>query len=120
VGSTRITVTLPDDVYEALAAEAEETGRKLSDVVRDAVTQLVAGERWQSIGEVAEEAIREGLTNAEVLEAVRGRFPDARTSPASVAWYRARLRKSGEDVPTDIEARRDKAARLAGVGDGGS
>lgn len=109
MASRRLTVTLPEDVYEAVAAEAEEAGRKLSDVVRDAVTQLVAGERWQFIGEVAEEAIWAGLTNAEVLEAVRGRFPDARTSPASVAWYRARLRKAGEDVLTDVEARRDRA-----------
>lgn len=104
----RITVTLPEDVYDALAAEAEETGRKLSDIVRDAVTLLLAGERWQSIGEIAEEAIREGRTNAETLEIVRAKFPEARTSPASVAWYRARLRKIGEDVLTDIEARRAK------------
>lgn len=110
----RVSVSLPDDVYEALMAEAEESRRKVSDVVRDAVTQLVAGERWQSIGEVAEGAIRKGLTNAEVLERVRATFPGAQTSPASVAWYRARLRKAGEDVPTDIEARRDRAARTAG------
>ena len=106
-------MTLPDDAYEALAAEAEETGRKLSDVVRDAVTEHLSVERWQSIGEVAEGAIRDGLTNAETLEAVMAKFPNARTSPSSVAWYRARLRKAGEDVPTDIEARRDRVARLA-------
>ena len=102
----RITVTLPEDVYDALAAEAEDTGRKLSDLVRDAVVQALSGERWQSIGQVAEAAIRDGRTNAEALEAVRAKFPEARTSPESVAWYRSRLRKAGEDVPTDIEARR--------------
>lgn len=106
MGAKRITITLPEDVYDALSAEAEEAGRKLSDVVRDAVTQLLFGQRWQSIGEVAEAAIRAGRTNAEALEEVRSRFPEARTSPESVAWYRSRLRKLGEDVPTDVEARR--------------
>ena len=109
----RVSVSLPDDVYEAIVAEAEESGRKVSDVVRDAVTQHMFGERWESIGEVAEAAIRDGLTNAETLERVRERFPEASTSAASVAWYRARLRKAGADVPTDIEARRDRPSRLA-------
>lgn len=108
MGAKRITITLPEDVYDALSAEAEEAGRKLSDVVRDAVTQLLFGQRWQSIGEVAEAAIRAGRTNAEALEEVRSRFTEARTSPESVAWYRSRLRKLGEDVPTDVEARRSR------------
>lgn len=112
----RISVSVPDDVYEAIVAEAEESGRKVSDVVRDSVTQHMFGERWQSIGQVAEAAIREGLTNSETLERVKDLFPEANTSPSSVSWYRARLRKQGEDVPTDIEARRDKTARLARPG----
>lgn len=109
----RVSVSLPDDVYEAVVAEAEETRRKISDVVRDAVTQVIAGERWESIGQVAEAAMLAGLTNSETLEKVRKQFPKARTSPASIAWYRVKLRKEGEDVPTDVEARRDRQARLA-------
>ncbi|MEM7120549.1 MAG: ribbon-helix-helix protein, CopG family [Pseudomonadota bacterium] len=108
MAARRITVTLPEDVYDALTAEAEESQRKLSDLVRDAVTQLLSGDRWRSIGDVAEEYIREGLTNAEVLEAVRERFPEARTSMQSVAFYRSRLRKAGENVMSDAEARRDR------------
>lgn len=102
----RISVSLPTDVYEALVAEAEETGRKLSDIVRDAVTQHLAGERWQNIGQVATEAIRAGATNDEALAAVRAKFPEAKTSAASIRWYRSKLRRDGEDVPTDVEARR--------------
>lgn len=109
----RVSVSLPDDVYEAVVAEAEETRRKVSDVVRDAVTQTLAGERWLSIGNVAEQAMREGLTNAETLQRVLAQFPEAKTSPSSIAWYRVKLRKAGEDVPTDIEARRDRQARIA-------
>lgn len=108
----RVSVSLPDDVYDAVMAEAEETRRKVSDVVRDAVTQVIAGERWQSIGQVAEAAMLEGLTNAEALEKVRKAFPKARTSPSSIAWYRVKLRKDGEVVPTDIEARRDRQVRM--------
>ena len=32
--ATRITVSLPQDVYDALAVEAEESGRKLTQVLR--------------------------------------------------------------------------------------
>lgn len=109
----RVSVSLPDDVYEAVVAEAEEKRLKVSDVMRDAVTQVLYGERWLSIGHVAEQAMRAGLTNAEALERVLAQFPEARTSPSSIAWYRVKLRKAGEEVPTDIEARRDRQARLA-------
>lgn len=107
----RITVTLPQDVYDGLQQEAEEKGRRLSDLVRDAVTLYLAGERWQSVGEVVSQAIREGKTNAEALAAARARFPEARTSPASVAWYRSHLRSEGEDVLTDAEARRKSSSK---------
>lgn len=109
----RVSVSLPDDVYDAVIAEAEEKRLKVSDVVRDAVTQVLYGERWLSIGHVAEQAMREGLTNQEALDRVLAQFPEAKTSAASIAWYRVKLRKAGEEVPTDIEARRDRQARLA-------
>jgi hypothetical protein len=111
----RVSVSLPDDVYDAVLSEAEEKRLKVSDVVRDAVTQVLYGERWMSIGSVAEQAIRDGLTNQEARERVLAKFPHAKTSPESIAWYRVKLRKAGDDVPTDIEARRDRQARLAGV-----
>ena len=37
----------------------------------------------------------EGLSNSEVADRVRGQAPGARTSPKSVAWYRARMKKVG-------------------------
>ena len=33
------------------------------------------------------------------------KIPDARTTLASVAWYRAKLRREGKNVPTDRRAR---------------
>lgn len=109
--ATRITVTLPQDAYDSLSAQAEETGRKLSDLVRDAVHQYLFGERWQNIGDVVMETIRSGGTNADALAAARARFPQARTTLASVAWYRSHLRSKGEKIPTDAEVRRLPAAR---------
>ena len=99
-------MSLPPDAYEALQAEAEDTGRKLSDIVRDTVTQYLFSERWQNIGDVAMDAIRSGASNEEALAAVHAKFPDAKTSPASIRWYRSKLRRDGEAVPTDVEARR--------------
>lgn len=110
----RVSVSLPQDVYDTLQSIADEKDLGISDVIRDAVTQVLSGERWMSIGSVAEQAIRDGLTNQEARERVLAQHPNAKTSPESIAWYRVKLRKAGEDVPTDIEARRDRQARLAG------
>lgn len=52
------------------------------------------------VGDVAKTLIREGKTNEEVLAAIKEQFPDAKTSMASINWYRNKLRSDGEDVPT--------------------
>lgn len=46
----------------------------------------------QGIGAFCMELIRKGKDNAAVLEAVKAKFPDASTSPSSVAWYRNKLK----------------------------
>ena len=35
------------------------------------------------------------LSNTEILEIVKDKFPEAKTSPACIAWYKSDLRKSG-------------------------
>ncbi len=65
------------------------------------------------IGDIIREAIREGKTNAEALEIVLGLKPDANTTLASVNWYRNKLRKMGEDIPTSRDLK--KAAAEAEV-----
>ena len=104
----RMSVTLPNDIYDALIEEAEKTGRPQSDLIRDAIVQMLDRGPWKNIGTVAEEAIRGGSTNAEAVETVLKRFPDANTSTDSVAWYRSRLRKDGEKIPTNAQAARAK------------
>jgi hypothetical protein len=69
-------------------------------------------EKKRGVGDVAVEAIKAGKTNEEALTAVRAEFPDAKTSLASINWYRNKLRASDKTVPT---ARDLKKAEAAGI-----
>lgn len=105
----RITVTLEEDQYVGLEEVAADTGKSLSDAARDAINHYLLGEHWKgTIGELARRCIGDGMTNSEALEAVRERFPHARTTPASVAWYRSQMRREDPHVPTDAQARHDR------------
>jgi hypothetical protein len=106
--SNRLSISLEAELYDALALEAEEQGRSLADVTRDHLRAALLGKGPdERVGKVAEELIREGLPNEIVLERVLKHFPDARTSDASIRWYRSRLRQAGENVPSQVEARRN-------------
>lgn len=57
---------------------------------------------FSSIKDAAEEYLKptwrkngKKLTNADVAELVRRHFPNAKTSAASVAWYRNRMKQEG-------------------------
>ena len=101
----RITVSLYTDQYLGVAEVAEDLNVSLSDAVREIVTRYLASGLWKNtIGSEAESAILAGKTNREALEQVLKRFSDARTTLASVAWYRAKLRRERDDVPTDRKA----------------
>ena len=58
------------------------------------------------VGTVALKAIRAGKTNDEALEAVKAAFPEAKTSLASINWYRNKARSDGENVPTARELKK--------------
>lgn len=64
----------------------------------------------RGVGTVAKEAIRGGATNEAALATVKKEFPEAKTTMASVAWYRNNLRQAGEKIPT---AREQKTAAKA-------
>lgn len=103
----RLSIGLEEDLYTALATEAEDAGRSIADVVRDRLRESVlGGPRQERVGEMAERLLSEGLPDEEVVRRVRATLPDAQTSKESVAWYRSRLRKEGRDVPTQVNARR--------------
>lgn len=73
----------------------------------------------ETIGSVACDAIREGLTNDEVLARVYEKFPSARTSIASVTWYRNSLKSAGENIMNsrEIKAKRAAEAKAAAGGE---
>lgn len=73
----------------------------------------------RGVGTVAIEAIKAGKTNEEALEAVKAEFPDAKTSLASINWYRNKLRSDGEDVPTARDLKKAAKAEAAPAEDAG-
>ena len=67
-------------------------------------------DKTPGVGDVAKDLIRGGKTNEEVLAAIKEQFPDAKTSMASINWYRNKLRGDGEEVPTARELKADAKA----------
>ncbi len=65
----------------------------------------------KTIGSVASDAIREGLTNEQALERVLAEFPYARTTKHTIGKYRRMLRNGGEPVPTAAQAKAEAAHR---------
>ena len=63
------------------------------------------------VGTIAKDAIREGKSNEETLAIVKAKFPEAKTTIASVAWYRNNLRVNGEKIPTARELAKAKAEK---------
>lgn len=50
----------------------------------------------RGVGDAAVEAIKSGKNNEEALVAVHSEFPKAKTSLASIGWYRGKLRRGGD------------------------
>lgn len=73
-----------------------------------AINKRLLDRMWPGVGGEAERAILSGATNDEALKAVLDRFPTAKTTVKSIAYYRTQLRKTlGEQrVPTDPEIKR--------------
>ncbi len=68
-------------------------------------------EKKPGVGSAACEAIRAGATNEEALTQVQKKFPKAKTSLASINWYRNKLRSDGEDVKTARELKKAAKAK---------
>lgn len=48
-----------------------------------------------SIGSRSRQLIKEGHSNAVILEMIRTEFPQAKTTVACIAWYKSDMRKKG-------------------------
>ena len=104
-----LSVMIPDEIHDQLVQQADEAVRSLDDLVGELLAMKLQSKTQKTVGKVVEAAMRKGATNKQALALVRATFPDAETSAASVSWYRTNLRKRGEDIPTDQEARDAKA-----------
>ncbi len=67
----------------------------------------------RGVGTVAIEAIMASKTNEEALTACRKEFPEAKTSLASINWYRNKLRGEGKKVPTARELKKKAAKKTS-------
>jgi hypothetical protein len=72
-----------------------------------------------TVGSTAIAALRAGMDNNAALEAVKAVFPDAKTSLASINWYRNKLRSEGEEIATAREIRTAAIAAAAAEAGGG-
>ena len=102
---TELRVTIPAELHEQLLQESADSSLSPDEIVAELLVVRLQGKKQKTVGKVAESAMRRGATNKQALALVRASFPDAETSAASIAWYRTNLRKRGEDIPTDQEAR---------------
>jgi len=48
-----------------------------------------------TIGAYATQLLAQGKSTEAVVNAIKRKFPDAQTSPQSIAWYRTKLRQQG-------------------------
>jgi len=68
-------------------------------------------EKKRNIGNAAIDSITSGASNEDALKAVLAEFPDAKTSMASINWYRQKLRTTDKSIPTARDIK--KAAKAA-------
>lgn len=77
----------------------------------DGGNRAASGSAKKTIGSVASDAIREGLTNEQALDRVLAEFPYARTTKSTIGKYRRMLWSRGEEVPTAAQARAEAERR---------
>lgn len=58
-----------------------------------------------SIGSRSRELIKQGLSNAVILQQVHTEFPNAKTTMACIAWYKSDMRKKGLLAPKGMVAK---------------
>ena len=114
--TVRITVTIPDDVHDALEDQSAQDQRTMSatmvDLVRRGLSEIQwVPMPWNDAVAIARDEIRAGKTDHEALTVARETYPSIRLK--TVAWVRWDLRIGrNEDVGSDREARarRDHAS----------
>jgi len=81
----------------AQATAAEKSTQLRSTRMTDVNGEVVAPKvRGKGIGARAMELLSEGKSTKEVIEIVKAEIPDANPTPATIAWYKNKLRQEGK------------------------
>ena len=71
--------------------------------------------RGKGIGARAMELLLEGKTTQEVIDTVKAEIPDANPTPATIAWYKNKLRQEGKLAKAERKPKAEKKAKDAPV-----
>ena len=113
----RLSVDLDARVYETLSDEAERRGVPIAYLIRALIQQHIGGPRIENKQMFILRLLREGASTDRIEQEVMEEFGEANRS--SINWYRSKLRRDGEKIPLDAEAREAelRAAMEMGVYD---
>ncbi len=100
---TRIAVDLDEDLHAMVTEEAERLEVPVAFVVRAIIKRHYSGEDHETKTTLTVRMLREHASNDRIAEALEERFGEANRS--SISWHRANLKRAGEDVPSDAEAK---------------
>ena len=71
--------------------------------------------RGKGIGARAMELLIEGKSTQEVIDIVKSEIPDANPTPATIAWYKNKLRQEGKLAKAERKPKAEKKAKDAPV-----
>ena len=69
--------------------------------------------RGKGIGTRAMELLIEGKTTQEVIATVKAEIPDANPTPATIAWYKNKLRQEGKLAKAERKPKAEKKSKKA-------
>ena len=95
-------------VQEPTSTQLKNQGKIMTQTVDEngEVVEAVAKKsRGRGIGKRAMELILEGRTNEEVINTIREEIDGANPTPATMAWYRNKLRKEGLLPPSNRKSK---------------
>lgn len=110
------------ETLEKKMTQPEATTEGNAPVATDNTKYTSTGKRGpnQGVGAFAKDLITQGMDNKSVLEAVKTKFPEAKTTTACIAYYRTAVKNGGtvkkkstvspEDLRAKAQALMDQAA----------
>lgn len=100
-------------VQEHLAKESTQRRSTTMSEVNGEVKEVKV--RGKGIGARAMELLLEGKDTKEVIDIVKSEIPDSNPTPATIAWYKNKLRQEGKLAKPVKKVKEDKKADAAPV-----